>query len=112
LGVLGLPGLPGFAGEYMILQGLLQSHVVYAVIAGVVLIVAAWYMLRVFQGVMQGPPRTSGIKDLLFRQTVWIVPLAGLVVLIGIWPAGITSHAVPSLYHAMHFALGKGGVRS
>ena len=110
LGTLGLPGLPGFAGEYMIIQGLIASHVVFAVIAGFILIVAAWYMLRVFQAVMQGPARTTAIKDLWSRQVAWLVPLAGLVILIGIWPAGITAHAVPSLYHAMHFALGKGGV--
>lgn len=112
LGVLGLPGLPGFAGEYMIIQGLIIAHaLVFAIIAGFVLVVAAWYMLRVFQGVMQGPAKTSAIKDLLTRQVLWLVPLAGLVILIGMWPAGITTHAVPSLYHAMHFVAAKGGVR-
>lgn len=112
LGVLGLPGLPGFAGEYMIIQGLLEGHVVFAIVAGVILVAAAWYMLRVFQAVMQGPSKDSGIRDLRFRQVVWLVPLAGLVILIGVWPAGITSHAVPSLYHAVHLATLKGGVVS
>lgn len=111
LGTLGLPGLPGFAGEYMIIQGLFISHGVFAVIAGFVLIVAAWYMLRVFQAVMQGPARTGGVQDLFSGQVAWLVPLAGIVILLGVWPAGITSHAVPSLYHAMNLALGKGGVR-
>lgn len=111
LGALGLPGLPGFAGEYMIIQGLITGHVVFAVIAGIILIVAAWYMLRVFQAVMQGPIRSTGIKDLFTGQVVWLVPLAGLVILLGVWPAGITAHAVPSLFHVMHFAIGKGGVQ-
>ncbi len=111
LGALGLPGLPGFAGEYMIIQGLVTGHVVFAVIAGIILIVAAWYMLRVFQAVMQGPSRSTGIKDLFTGQVVWLVPLAGLVILLGVWPAGITAHAVPSLFHVMHFAIGKGGVQ-
>lgn len=111
LGALGLPGLPGFAGEYMIIQGLVGAHLVFALVAGFVLVVAAWYMLRVFQAVMQGPERTTAIKDLFSRQVAWLVPLAGVVILIGVWPAGITSHAVPSLYQAMHFALAKGGVQ-
>lgn len=109
LGALGLPGLPGFVGEYMIIQGLIQSQVVFAVVAGFVLVVAAWYMLRVFQAVMQGPAKGSAIRDLLARQVAWLVPLAGLVVFIGLWPAGITSHAAPSLYHVTHFLAGKGG---
>ncbi len=111
MGVLGLPGLPGFAGEYMIIQGLIGPHPVFAFIAGFVIVVAAWYMLRVFLAVMQGPPQGQGIKDLLAGQVSWLVPLAGLVILIGLWPAGITNHAVPSLYHVMHFALAKGGIR-
>ncbi len=111
LGVLGLPGLPGFAGEYMILQGLVASHLTFALIAGFVLVAAAWYMLRVFQAVMQGPATSSAIHDLWPRQVVWLVPLAGLVILIGVWPAGITTHAVPSLYQAMHFVALRGGVR-
>lgn len=111
LGTLGLPGLPGFAGEYMIIQGLVRSHLTFAVIAGFVLVVAAWYMIRVFQAVMQGPARTTAIRDLVARQVIWLVPLAGLVILIGVWPAGITTHAVPSLYHVMHFTAAKGGVR-
>lgn len=110
LGALGLPGLPGFAGEYLIIQGLIAHHLAFALIAGFILVVAAWYMLRVFQGVMQGPQRSSAIKDLFGRQVAWLVPLAGLVILIGIWPAGMTSHMVPSLYHAARLAAGKGGI--
>jgi NADH-quinone oxidoreductase subunit M len=111
LGTLGLPGLPGFVGEYMIIQGLLIHHLVIALVAGFVLVVAAWYMIRVFQGVMQGPPRASAISDLYARQVSWLVPLAGLVVLLGIWPAGIATHVVPSLYHAVNLVAKGGGAR-
>ncbi len=109
LATLGLPGLPGFVGEYLIIQGLVVHHVVFAVIAIIVLVMAAWYMLRVFQGVMQGPEGTKQIADLKAGQIWWIVPLAGLVLLLGVWPNGLTSHAVPSLYHAVHLLAGKGG---
>ncbi|AEJ39059.1 NADH dehydrogenase I chain M [Sulfobacillus acidophilus TPY] len=106
LGALGLPGLPGFAGEYMIIQGLVAHQLVFALIAGVVLTLAAWYMIRVFQGVMQGPVRQKTLRDIVATQVVWLVPLAGLVALLGVWPAAITTHAVPSLYHAVHLAKG------
>jgi NADH-quinone oxidoreductase subunit M len=84
---------------------------IFALLAGFILVVAAWYMLRVFQAVMQGPVNKLHIPDLRAGQVAWLVPLAGLVILIGVWPAGITSHAVPSLYQAMHYAAAKGGVR-
>ncbi len=111
LATLGLPGLPGFAGEYMIMQGLVVHEVGFAVVAGIVLIVAAWYMLRLFQGIMQGRPDHPAVVDMNAGQVAWLVPLAILVAVIGVWPAGITGHAVPSLYHAVHFAVAQGGIR-
>jgi len=110
LAVLGLPGLPGFAGEYMIIQGLVVHEVVFAVIAGVIIVLAAWYMLRLFQGIMQGRPDAPAVADLSRGQVAWLIPVALLVVLIGVWPAGITSHAVPSLFHAVHFVAEQGGI--
>ncbi len=110
LATLGLPGLPGFAGEYMIMQGLVVHAVGFAVVAGVVLIVAAWYMVRLFQGIMQGRPDHPAVADVNVGQVAWLVPLAILVAVIGVWPAGITGHAVPSLYHAVHFAIAQGGI--
>jgi len=99
LATLGLPGLPGFAGEYMIFQGLIQSNVTVAVVAGVILVVAAWYMLRLFQGAMQGPKATgTPPRDLSVSQVGLIGALGLLVLVLGIWPAGVTSH-LPTLVH-------------
>lgn len=111
LATLGLPGLPGFAGEYMVIQGLIPHEIGFAIVAGIVLIVAAWYMLRLFQGVMQGPSRHPvAAVDLRFWEVFGLVPFAGLVLLLGIWPAGITAHTATSLYHAVHLLAGGGGI--
>ncbi len=112
LAALGLPGLPGFVGEYLIIQGLVAHDVVFAVIAGIVLIVAAWYMIRLFQGVMQSVRKGPRILDLTAMQVGYIGTLALLVLLLGVWPAGITSHAAPTLYHAVHLLATKGGASS
>ncbi|POB11955.1 NuoM family protein [Sulfobacillus sp. hq2] len=112
LAALGLPGLPGFTGEYLIIQGLVAHDMAFAVIAGVVLVVAAWYMIRLFQGVMQSVRQGPKIFDLSAAQVGYIGTLALLVVLLGVWPAGITSHAAPTLYHAVHLLATKGGAAS
>ncbi len=117
LATLGLPGLPGFAGEYMIFQGLIQSNVTVAVVAGVILVVAAWYMLRLFQGAMQGPRATGRAPgDLTTPQVGLIGALGVLVLVLGIWPAGVTSHlprlAPAGVHQAAQAAPRKGGERA
>ncbi|MCL8207323.1 MAG: NADH-quinone oxidoreductase subunit M [Actinomycetia bacterium] len=90
LATLGLPGLPGFAGEYMIFQGLVVQNVTVAVVAGVVLVVASWYMIRLFQGAMQGPRRAVTLADLGVGQVAVIGVLGAVVTLLGVWPASVT----------------------
>ena len=55
LAALGLPGLNSFAGEFLAFLGAFQSSYVFGVLGTLVVIPAAWYMLRFFQGVMEGP---------------------------------------------------------
>jgi NADH-quinone oxidoreductase subunit M len=105
LATLGLPGLAGFAGEYMIFQGLVRANVAAAAVAGVVLIVASWYMIRLFQGAMQSTPREDArAVDLNVGQVGLIGVLAALVVMLGVWPAAITGHVGtlrPAPYHVV-----------
>jgi NADH-quinone oxidoreductase subunit M len=56
LAALGLPGLSSFAGEFLAFLGAFQSSYVFGILGTLVVIPAAWYMLRFFQGVMEGPP--------------------------------------------------------
>src|SRR5579875_3138670 len=103
LATLGLPGLAGFAGEYMIFQGLVAANVTVAVVAGVVLVLASWYMIRLFQGAMQSTPRPDvPARDLGWRQVGLIGALGTLVAVLGVWPAAITGHVgrlTPTPYH-------------
>jgi NADH-quinone oxidoreductase subunit M len=65
---------------------------VYAVLAGGGVILAAWYMLRLHQGLMHDPPkpRTEGVHDLRFGEGLLLVPLAALMIFIGLYPKPIT----------------------
>ena len=92
LAALGLPGLNSFVGEFMTLLGAWQRAPLLAVFGSIGLILAPVYMLRLFQGVMQGP--TAGPipkSDIYTGQLVLVAPLVLLMFAIGLDPNFITS---------------------
>jgi NADH-quinone oxidoreductase subunit M len=94
LAALGLPGLAGFAGEILILTGLYRAGYVWpALIALIPLILAAAYMLRVYQGMMHGPPVADLPErpDLTWIEGIALAPLIAAFVLLGIQPAPIAN---------------------
>lgn len=87
LASLGLPGLANFAGEILVLLGTFQQHPVWAVIALLGVVFAAAYMLRLVQGVLWGSPRTERtLPDLTMREWLILLPMAILVVWLGVYP--------------------------
>jgi NADH-quinone oxidoreductase subunit M len=92
LAALGLPGLAGFVGEIVILIGVYQAGYTWATIVALIAIVlASAYVLRLFQGVMNGPE----VEDLPVRRDLtWIeglavAPLLAALVLVGVQPHAI-----------------------
>ncbi len=96
LSSMGLPGLNGFVGEFTILLGAwgggeggpLGSNL-YAGFAALGVILAAVYMLFMFQKLFLGPvtnKKNEGLKDLNLRELAIIVPLLVLIFWIGLYP--------------------------
>jgi NADH-quinone oxidoreductase subunit M len=95
LSSMGLPGLNGFVGEFTILlgawgakEGALGSYL-YAGFAAGGVILAAIYMLYMFQKLFLGPitkDENKGLSDLNWREIVTMVPLLVLVFWIGLYP--------------------------
>jgi NADH-quinone oxidoreductase subunit M len=100
LSSLGLPGLNSFTGEFLSLLGAFRGNALFGVLGTLVVIPAAWYMLRFFQGIMQGPLPTSGHVAALIRKNTLIdatlndflilLPLLILIFYIGLHPAPFT----------------------
>jgi NADH-quinone oxidoreductase subunit M len=94
LSSIGLPGLNGFVGEFLILLGsfksaFLGSHV-YTIIAATGVIFAAVYMLWMFQRVMFGKltnPANQSLLDLSKREIAVLVPIVVFIVWIGVHPS-------------------------
>jgi len=89
LSSIGLPGLNGFVGEFMILLGAFQSQPVPTIVAATGVILAAVYILWMVQRVLFGPvdnPQNRGLKDLDLRELLVFAPLLILVGWIGVYP--------------------------
>jgi NADH-quinone oxidoreductase subunit M len=86
---MGLPGLNGFVGEFLILLGAWEANPVYTALAAVGVILAAIYLLWAYQRAMQGPvtnEKNKHLPDLNRRELVLVVALVVLIVVIGIVP--------------------------
>jgi NADH-quinone oxidoreductase subunit M len=90
LGSLGLPGLNGFVGEFLILLGVFQYAKIYAVLASIALILGAAYLLWMYQRTMFQEltnQKWLSLKDLNLREIVTLVPLGVAALFIGVYPA-------------------------
>jgi len=86
---IGLPGLNGFIGEFMILMGMFPVNFTWAAIATSGIILGAGYMLWLYQRVMFGKlenPANQQIKDLNLRELLTFIPLIIMAFWIGIMP--------------------------
>ena len=89
---LGLPGLNGFVGEFLILLGAFQTQRVMAIVATFGVLIAAIYLLRLFGRTMHGPERLPAgqgplLGDLSLREILALAPLAIMIVWLGVYPA-------------------------
>jgi NADH-quinone oxidoreductase subunit M len=92
LAALGLPGLNSFVGEFMTLLGAWQLTPVLAVIGAIGLVLAPVYMLRLFQGTMQGLPAGAVPKsDIYAGQLSLLAPLIALMFALGLDPNVLTN---------------------
>jgi NADH-quinone oxidoreductase subunit M len=94
LSSIGLPGLNGFVGEFLILVGAFQVSRPAAVFATVGIIFAAVYMLWMYQRVVFGAVRHEEVRrlpDLNGRELLTLIPILILIVWIGVYPKPFTA---------------------
>jgi NADH-quinone oxidoreductase subunit M len=99
LASIGVPGLAGFVGEFLVLLGTFLAHRWWAVVAAVGVILAALYMLWAYQRVFHGPTteENRSFKDLKPAEILPLVPLVALVFFIGLYPKPILERIEPSV---------------
>ena len=97
---IGLPGLNGFVGEFLVLIGSYLTLPVYAVIGASGVILAAIYLLWAYQRMFTGPvtvEENEGLRDIGFREVAILVPMIALVVFLGVYPQPALERIEPSV---------------
>jgi NADH-quinone oxidoreductase subunit M len=99
LASIGLPGLNGFVGEFLILAGTFLTHRWWAVVATTGVVIAAIYLLWAYQQVFHGrtDERSEHIKDISWREGLVMAPLVILIVFLGVYPRPVLDRITPSV---------------
>jgi len=89
LSSVGLPGMNGFVGEFLILLGAFKTHKGLTVVAATGVIFAAVYMLWMFQRVMYGKvthEENLRLSDMNGREIAYMLPILLFIFWIGVYP--------------------------
>jgi NADH-quinone oxidoreductase subunit M len=98
LSSLGLPGLNGFVGEFLVLLGTFLGYRWWVVPAAFGIVLAAIYLLWAYQRVFHGEPSEAnrGLVDLRAREVAMLAPLIALIAFIGVYPEPFLDRIEPS----------------
>lgn len=101
LSAVGLPGLNGFVGEFLVLVGTFVTHAKWwAVVGTTAVVTGAIYLLWAYQRVFQGPVRieaNAAVRDMSWREMGAIAPLLAGIVFLGVYPKPFLDRVTPSV---------------
>jgi NADH-quinone oxidoreductase subunit M len=103
LSSLALPGLSSFVSEFLVLAGTFTRYPVAAVIATAGIVLAALYILIMYQRTMTGPVGTgvAGMTDLRGREVAAIAPVIAVIIALGVVPQVALNIINPSVEQTM-----------
>ncbi|MFT2016485.1 NADH-quinone oxidoreductase subunit M [Streptomyces sp. 796.1] len=103
LATLSLPGLAPFVSEFLVLVGTFSRYPAIGIIATVGIVLAALYVLVLYQRTMTGPVKAGveNMPDLKARELTVVVPLIALLVFLGVYPKPITEMVDPAVGHTL-----------
>ncbi|MFF7156841.1 NADH-quinone oxidoreductase subunit M [Streptomyces sp. NPDC008139] len=103
LATLSLPGLAPFVSEFLVLVGTFSRYPVLGIIATLGIVLAALYVLVLYQRTMTGPVKAGieGMSDLKVRELVVVAPLIALLLFLGVYPKPVTDILNPSVKHTL-----------
>ncbi|MBA3279183.1 MAG: NADH-quinone oxidoreductase subunit M, partial [Geodermatophilaceae bacterium] len=103
LSSLALPGTNSFVSEFLVLLGSFGPYPVFSILATVGIILAALYILSMYQRTMHGPikPAARAFKDLSKREMAYLSPLLALIIVLGVYPKPLLDIITPAVNATM-----------
>jgi NADH-quinone oxidoreductase subunit M len=100
---LSLPGLSTFVSEFLVLVGTFSRYKVAGAFAVAGIVLAAIYILWMYQRTMNGPIAESvaGMPDLKARELLAVVPLVALIIAMGVYPKPVLDLINPAVKSTM-----------
>jgi NADH-quinone oxidoreductase subunit M len=94
MGTVGLPGLSGFVGEFLVIVGSLQISFWLALLGGTGMILGAVYSLYLYRRIIFGRITRDDLRSILDmspREWAVFAPLIALTIWMGVYPSSFTS---------------------
>jgi NADH-quinone oxidoreductase subunit M len=114
LASIGLPGLNGFVGEFLILLGAFRWEPRFVFVAGLGVILSAVYMLWMVQRVYYGPvthEENATLSDLRPREWAGVLPLCAMALVMGVFPTWFLRPMEPAVTAIVERVDGARGLR-
>jgi NADH-quinone oxidoreductase subunit M len=100
LSSIGLPGLNGFVGEFLVLFGAFRTHPWIAAVSATGVILGAVYMLQMYRNVFFGPvtmPEREKAGDVGKAELGYMIPIVALLFVLGVFPNVVLRKTEPSV---------------
>jgi NADH-quinone oxidoreductase subunit M len=113
LSSIGLPGLNGFIGEFLVLVGAFRSYPLATGIATTGVIFAAAYLLWALQRIIFNPldkKENESLTDLSARELLIMLPLLAGILWMGLYPAPVLRKIEPAVQRYIQATSGPGSV--
>ncbi|MFF7246750.1 NADH-quinone oxidoreductase subunit M [Embleya sp. NPDC008237] len=103
LATLSMPGLAPFVSEFLVLVGAFAKYKVAAIFATTGIVLAALYVLVLYQRTMTGPlrPGNEKLRDLVPRELAVVVPLIAFLLVLGVYPKPVLDAVNPAVDHTL-----------
>ena len=100
LATLAMPGSANFVGEFLILTGVFKAKIVYAIVAGAGVALAAVYMIRLYQRSMHNPLAPGAeSREMSVADAVVIVPIVAVILFLAVYPQFVLERSESDRHH-------------